>query len=103
MQPRNTLTARRRCQKKNATAVNTTFGGLPLAERRHELKCGLWVLDARNGQTLEYLKFDKGVEEIFDVQILPDVRIPAIIGFDRETIQNTFIVPPRAFGSQSHR
>jgi uncharacterized protein (TIGR03032 family) len=70
-----------------------TFGGLPLAERRHELKCGVWVLDALSGQVVEFLEFEKGVEEIFDVQILPGVRFPAVIGFDREPIQNTFIVP----------
>lgn len=71
----------------------STFGGLPLAERRHELKCGVWVLDTHSGQTIEFLEFEKGVEEIFDVQILPGVRFPAVIGFDREAIQNTFIVP----------
>jgi uncharacterized protein (TIGR03032 family) len=71
----------------------STFGGLPLAERRHELKCGVWVLDAGSGQVAEFLEFEKGVEEIFDVQILPGVRFPAVVGFDREVIQNTFIVP----------
>jgi uncharacterized protein (TIGR03032 family) len=71
----------------------STFGGLPLAERRHELKCGVWVLDAHSGQAAEFLEFEKGVEEIFDVQILPGVRFPAVVGFDREAIQNTFIVP----------
>jgi uncharacterized protein (TIGR03032 family) len=71
-----------------------TFDGLPLAERRHELKCGVCVLDARSGQTIEFLEFEQGVEEIFDVQILPGVRFPAVVGFDRETIQNTFLVPP---------
>ena len=33
------------------------------------------------------------VEEIFDVQVLPGVRFPEVIGFQQETIQHTFIVP----------
>jgi hypothetical protein len=36
------------------------------------------------------LEFKKGVEEIFDVQILLGVRFPGVVGFD---IQNTFIMP----------
>jgi uncharacterized protein (TIGR03032 family) len=76
----------------------STFGGLPLAERRHELKCGVWVLDTLTGQTAEFLEFEKGVEEIFDVQILSGVRFPAVAGFDREPIQNTFIVPSAGCG-----
>jgi uncharacterized protein (TIGR03032 family) len=72
----------------------STFGGLPLAERRHELKCGVWVLETQSGRVAEFLEFEKGVEEIFDVQILQGVRFPAVVGFDREIIQNTFIVPP---------
>jgi uncharacterized protein (TIGR03032 family) len=73
------------------------FGGLPLAERRHELKCGVWVLDTHSGQVVEFLEFEKGVEEIFDVQVLSGLRFPAVIGFDREPIQNTFIVPAPDF------
>jgi hypothetical protein len=34
-----------------------TFGGLPLAERRQELKCGVWVLDTQSGQVVEFLEF----------------------------------------------
>jgi uncharacterized protein (TIGR03032 family) len=71
----------------------STFGGLPLAERQRELKCGVWVLDTQSGHVIEFLEFEKGVEEIFDVQILPGVRFPTVVGFDREVIQNTFIVP----------
>src|SRR5262249_8550961 len=55
---------------------SSTFGGLPLAERRQELKCGVWVLDAASGRIVEWLEFDKGVEEIFDVQVLPGLRFP---------------------------
>jgi uncharacterized protein (TIGR03032 family) len=72
----------------------STFGGLPLAERKAELKCGVWVLDAAGGRTLEWLEFDKGVEEIFDVQILPGRRFPTVVGFQKDTVHGTFVVPP---------
>ena len=42
------------------------------------------------------LEFQTAVEEIFDVQLLPGLRFPEVIGFQQETIQHTFIVPPIA-------
>jgi uncharacterized protein (TIGR03032 family) len=58
----------------------STFGGLPLAERREELKCGVWIVDCRSGQTAVYLEFEAGVEEIYDVQVIPGVRRPYLSG-----------------------
>jgi uncharacterized protein (TIGR03032 family) len=64
----------------------STFGGLPIAERLKDLKCGIWVIDVPTGQTVTFLEFEKGVEEIFDVQILPGYRFPEVIGFQKETV-----------------
>jgi uncharacterized protein (TIGR03032 family) len=72
----------------------STFGGLPIAERIQELRCGVWVIDIRTGQTVEFLQFEAGIEEIFAVQVLPGIRYPEIVGFQEETIQGVFIVPP---------
>lgn len=57
-----------------------TFGGMPIAERRPELKCGVGVVDLRTGRLAAHLEFVTGVEEIFDVQVLPGVRCPALSG-----------------------
>ena len=73
---------------------SSAMDGVPLAERREQLKCGVAVVDLRGGQMLGLLEFRTAVEEIFDVQLLPDVRFPEVIGFQQETIQHTFIVPP---------
>jgi len=70
-----------------------TFGGLPIAERLGELKCGVAVVDLRRGQLVALLEFQTAVEEIFDVQLLPGLRFPEVIGFQQETIHHTFIVP----------
>jgi uncharacterized protein (TIGR03032 family) len=67
--------------------------GVPLAERRDQLKCGVAVVDLRHGQVVAFLEFQTAVEEIFDVQVLPGVCFPEVIGFQQETIQHTFIVP----------
>lgn len=58
----------------------SVFGGLPIAEKRDELKCGLGVVDLRTGQQVAAFQFVDGIEEIFDVQALPTVRCPLIRG-----------------------
>ncbi len=68
--------------------------GVPLTERREQLKCGVAVVELRSGQIRALLEFQTAVEEIFDVQLLPGLRFPDVIGFQQETIQHTFIVPP---------
>ena len=73
----------------------STFGGLPIAEQLAELKCGIWIVDIASGQTAAMLEFEKGVEEIFDVRLLPGVRFPAVIGLQKETIHGAFVVPPQ--------
>jgi uncharacterized protein (TIGR03032 family) len=57
-----------------------TFGGMPIAERRPELKCGVGVVDLGTGRLAAHLEFVTGVEEIFDVQVLPGARCPALSG-----------------------
>lgn len=58
----------------------STFGGMPIAERRPELKCGVGVVDLTSGMLVGHLEFLTGVEEIFDVQVVPGVRCPALSG-----------------------
>ncbi len=58
----------------------STFGGMPIAARRPELKCGVGVVDLTTGRLEAHLEFLSGVEEIFDVQVLPGVRCPALSG-----------------------
>ena len=70
--------------------------GVPLAERRDELQCGVAVVDMRNGKSMAFLEFQTAVEEIFDVQLVHGLRFPEVIGFQQETIQHTFVVPPEA-------
>ena len=52
------------------------FGGTPIADYHDQLRCGLGVIDLATGRTLATLQFDNGVEEVFDVQVVPGVRCP---------------------------
>jgi len=58
----------------------STFGGAPIAAYHDQLKCGVGVIELSTGNTVATLQFDNGVEEIFDVQILPGVRCPTFGG-----------------------
>jgi len=70
---------------------NRTFQGLPLdgalAARGAEPRCGLLVIDTRSGDTVEWLRIEGVVRELFDVAVLPGVRNPAAIGFVSDEIQ----------------
>jgi hypothetical protein len=67
--------------------------GVPLAERRDELKCGVAVVDVIAGSVCAMLEFQSAVEEIFDVQLLGGLRFPEVMGFQKESIRHTFILP----------
>jgi uncharacterized protein (TIGR03032 family) len=58
----------------------STFGGMPIAKRRPELKCGVGVVDLGTGRLEGHLEFVTGVEEIFDVQVVPGARCPVLSG-----------------------
>ena len=72
----------------------SAMDGVPLAERREQLKCGVAVVDLRSGRVAALLEFQTAVEEIFDVQLLHGSRFPEVVGFQQETIRHTFIIPP---------
>lgn len=58
----------------------STFGGVPIAENRDRLKCGVAVVELTSGKQVGLLEFKSGVEEIFDIQVLPGIRLPALSG-----------------------
>jgi uncharacterized protein (TIGR03032 family) len=72
----------------------SAMAGVPLAQRRGELKCGVAAVDLEAGRVAELLEFQSAVEEIFDVQVLPGVRFPEVIGFQKDEVNHTFVVPP---------
>jgi len=73
---------------------NSAMNGVPLAQRRRELKCGIAVIDLRSADVIATVDFQSAVEEVFDVQVLAGVRFPEVVGFHKDSVQNTFVVPP---------
>ena len=75
---------------------NRTFQGLPLdaalAARGAEPRCGLLVIDIKTGDTVEWLRIEGVVRELFDVAVLPGVRNPAAIGFKTDEIQRVISI-----------
>ncbi len=76
--------------------ATSAMDGVPLADRRNELKCGVAVVDLHAGRLTALLEFQTAVEEIFDVQLLAGLRFPEVVGFQKEAVQHTFVVPPGA-------
>ena len=73
--------------------ATSAMDGVPIADRRDELKCGVAVIDLRDGRMIGFLEFQSAVEEIFDVQLLADLRFPEVVGFQNDSIHHTFVVP----------
>lgn len=75
---------------------SATFSGIPLVDRLEERVCGVWVVDIRNGQTLGFLRFEEGVQEIFAVQVLPNIRYPEMLEFNDKRLSHSYVVPDEA-------
>ncbi|MFK8111729.1 MAG: TIGR03032 family protein [Rubripirellula sp.] len=74
----------------------SVFGGVPICEDRSKMRCGVVVVDLLAGRSVAYLEFETGVEELFDVQVLADVKHPALRGPFTNADQQTpvWVVPP---------
>ncbi|MBL8898726.1 MAG: TIGR03032 family protein [Planctomycetes bacterium] len=75
------------------------FGGLPITERlpEAERKCGVVVVDLVTGQLVASLFFEAGCTELFDLQVLPGMRFPTVVGFQDQTLDGILIAPPTAW------
>ena len=73
------------------------FSGIPITERLkpEERACGVWIVDIRNGQTVAFLRFESGVQEIFAVQVLP-FRFPELLPDDHDLVASSYVLPDAA-------
>lgn len=70
------------------------FSGIPIADRPvSERCCGVWVIDLVTGETVAWLKFDDGVQEIFAVTVLTNTRYPDVINDNPKLIADSFVLP----------
>lgn len=71
-----------------------TFGGLPIEELCPQLKCAIYIIDITTGREVGFIEFTKGVEELFDLQVLAGVKNPHILGFEEDTVDRLMALPP---------
>jgi uncharacterized protein (TIGR03032 family) len=67
-----------------------SFSGLPLDEtlkqKDADPRCGLMVIDLNTGAIAHWYQIDGFVTELYDVQVLPGVQRPMLLGFQTEEI-----------------
>lgn len=74
----------------------SVFGGVPICEDPAQMRCGLVVIDLLSGRSVAFLEFETGVEELFDVQVVPDAPRTVLCGpYPREDQQTPIWVVPR--------
>jgi uncharacterized protein (TIGR03032 family) len=75
---------------------NKTFSDLPinqrLAEKQAEPRCGILIVDLRSGDVVHSLRIEGVVQELYDVQVLPNVRRPKAIGFKTDEIRRAISI-----------
>lgn len=73
-----------------------TFGDLDLASRK-DLICGIAVLHLQTGALVGQMEFIRTCEEIYDVQVLPGLSRPGIVGPDSEVRRQGLSTPGVSF------
>lgn len=81
---------------------SATFGDIPLVNRLTDRICGLWVIDIRTGQTVAFLKFQNGVQEIFAVSVLPHSRFPEVLEANSDFLKNSYALPDEVLQEIHH-
>lgn len=76
----------------------SVFDGIALSQRLkpEERSCGVWVIDLNTGNIVGFVRFEGIVQEIFDIQILHDMRYPGVLEPDDDLIGGAFILSDEA-------
>ena len=60
-----------------------------IEKRDGEAWCGVFVINLRHGDIVEWIKLDGAIAELFDLSVLPGLRCPMSLGVSTLEIQNT--------------
>jgi len=71
---------------------------VPIAADRQRLKCGVAIVDLIAGKMIGLLEFHTGIEELFDVHLVPGVLSPFLSGPYPDVDQQApiWLAPPPA-------
>jgi uncharacterized protein (TIGR03032 family) len=72
------------------------FSGIPLVGRLAERACGVWVVHLETGQTVGFVRFEAGVQEIFAVQVLHGLRVPEVLEWGDARLAHSYMLPDAA-------
>ena len=79
---------------------NKTFSGLALDEaliaRDSAPRCGLAIIDLKQGTMLAWVRIEGVVRELYDVAVLPNVKRPCLIGFKSDEIRYVISIDEKA-------
>jgi len=75
---------------------SAVFSGIPIVKELTERTCGVWVVHIESGQTLGFLRFESGVQEIFAVQVLHHTHFPEMLEWSDPHIGNSYVLPDAA-------
>ncbi len=75
-----------------------SFSGLAVQEslkaKDVEERCGLMVVDLNTGAIAHWLRIEGVIQEIYDVQVLPEVKRPMALGFQTDEISQILSLDP---------
>ena len=75
--------------------ASNPFTDIPITDDNSERLSGVWVVNIENGNTVAFLKFTGGVEEIFAVQALRGALFPEILD-EPEHLHSAYALPEAA-------
>lgn len=69
------------------------FGGVPIEAVKEDLRCGIHVIDLTSGRSVGFVEFTRGVEELFDIKVVPAVPRLHLIGMEEDRVDGLFVIP----------
>lgn len=69
----------------------SVFSDLPVTDSAEQRNCGVWIVDIESGELMGFLKFEKAIQEIFDVRVVPNSKTPTIVS-NLALISETYIL-----------
>lgn len=83
-----------------------TFQGLPLQQNLEaanvSARCGLLIIDLRNGDIVQWMRMEDPIKELYDVMVLPGVTRPRLVGFKSDEIRTVVWPDPEGVRSLGH-
>jgi uncharacterized protein (TIGR03032 family) len=72
------------------------FGELPIQQLGNQIRCGIWIVNLVTGTIDGSIEFLSGIEEVFAVEALTDMRYPTVVGFEKDLVNGIYVLPIRA-------